>query len=266
MPGRCSMPSAVLALPCGSRSMTSVRSPCSASAAATLTAVVVLPTPPFWLAIVKTRCRAGRGSPPLSAACSRRTARSASAPIGVSSRRRRRSTIPAESRGPMFHVKHPRVRLPRIGGSAGRRYAVRRPELILFSCPFADVRLASRAVASAPRDDHGRGWIQVVRATSHHPYIDRAQATPSHAGARRISSSARSPLMASIRPSGRSSGMLHFGQLVQGRHRPGDNRVHLPHLLSHRPILGPSPNDRDVRRRVRRPPRAGTRCGAEAVR
>ena len=46
---RCSMPSAVEALPWGSRSMTSTRAPDWASAAARLTAVVVLPTPPFWL-------------------------------------------------------------------------------------------------------------------------------------------------------------------------------------------------------------------------
>src|SRR6476646_5424347 len=39
--------SALPAEPCGSRSTSSVRWPDSASAAATLTAVVVLPTPPF---------------------------------------------------------------------------------------------------------------------------------------------------------------------------------------------------------------------------
>ena len=48
-------PSAVLALPWGSMSMTSTRSPAWASAAATLTVVVVLPTPPFWLATVMIR-------------------------------------------------------------------------------------------------------------------------------------------------------------------------------------------------------------------
>ena len=62
VPGRWSMPSAVLALPCGSRSITSTCSPCTASAAARFTAVVVLPTPPFWLAMVKTR-RARPGHP-----------------------------------------------------------------------------------------------------------------------------------------------------------------------------------------------------------
>ena len=56
-----SMPSAVLALPCGSMSMTRTVSPAWASAAATLTVVVVLPTPPFWLATVRTRVAGGLG-------------------------------------------------------------------------------------------------------------------------------------------------------------------------------------------------------------
>ncbi len=41
----------MLLLACGSRSMSSVFRPRMASAAARLTAVVVLPTPPFWLAM-----------------------------------------------------------------------------------------------------------------------------------------------------------------------------------------------------------------------
>ena len=45
--GRSSTPSPVLALPCGSRSMMSTRSPTAASAVPRLMAVVVLPTPPF---------------------------------------------------------------------------------------------------------------------------------------------------------------------------------------------------------------------------
>ena len=44
------MPSPVEALPCGSRSISSTRQPVAASAVARLIAVVVLPTPPFWLA------------------------------------------------------------------------------------------------------------------------------------------------------------------------------------------------------------------------
>src|SRR5690348_5039605 len=55
------MSSAVDAFPCGSRSTTSTWVPCSARHAARLTAVVVLPTPPFWLAMVITRQDGGRG-------------------------------------------------------------------------------------------------------------------------------------------------------------------------------------------------------------
>ena len=53
-----SMPSPVEALPCGSRSMISTCSPIAASAVPRLMAVVVLPTPPFWLAMARTRGRA----------------------------------------------------------------------------------------------------------------------------------------------------------------------------------------------------------------
>src|SRR6266404_3230146 len=47
------MPRPVEALPWGSRSISSTCSPTAASAVARLIAVVVLPTPPFWLAIAK---------------------------------------------------------------------------------------------------------------------------------------------------------------------------------------------------------------------
>ena len=56
------MPSAVDALPCGSMSSTRTRRPDIASAAARFTVVVVLPTPPFWLATVRTRVCSGTGS------------------------------------------------------------------------------------------------------------------------------------------------------------------------------------------------------------
>src|SRR5579871_1477752 len=57
------MPSPVDALPCGSRSTIRTFSPTAASAVPRLIAVVVLPTPPFWLEMDRTRkpgC--GRGS------------------------------------------------------------------------------------------------------------------------------------------------------------------------------------------------------------
>jgi hypothetical protein len=49
----------VEAFPCGSRSTTNTRNPRSASAAPRLTAVVDLPTPPFWLAIAMMRAVPG---------------------------------------------------------------------------------------------------------------------------------------------------------------------------------------------------------------
>ena len=49
------MPSPVEALPCGSRSMISTSSPIAARAVPRLMAVVVLPTPPFWLARARMR-------------------------------------------------------------------------------------------------------------------------------------------------------------------------------------------------------------------
>src|SRR6202035_2046712 len=49
------MPSPVEALPCGSRSTISTRSPIAANAVPRFIAVVVLPTPPFWLASAKMR-------------------------------------------------------------------------------------------------------------------------------------------------------------------------------------------------------------------
>ena len=52
---RLSMPAPVVALPCGSRSTSSTRRFIAARLAARLTAVVVLPTPPFWFATAMMR-------------------------------------------------------------------------------------------------------------------------------------------------------------------------------------------------------------------
>src|SRR5678815_2906328 len=49
------MPRPVEALPCGSASISSTFSPTAARAVPRLMAVVVLPTPPFWLATTSTR-------------------------------------------------------------------------------------------------------------------------------------------------------------------------------------------------------------------
>src|SRR4051794_40044551 len=50
----------MVALPCGSRSISNTRRFVAASDAARLTLVVVLPTPPFWLVIAMTRCMGQR--------------------------------------------------------------------------------------------------------------------------------------------------------------------------------------------------------------
>src|ERR1700759_736690 len=55
------MPRPVEALPCGSMSITRVGSPTAARAVPRLMSVVVLPTPPFWLATTRTRGLAGSG-------------------------------------------------------------------------------------------------------------------------------------------------------------------------------------------------------------
>jgi hypothetical protein len=49
------MPTPLVAFPWGSPSMSRTRRSATARLAARLTAVVVLPTPPFWLAIAMTR-------------------------------------------------------------------------------------------------------------------------------------------------------------------------------------------------------------------
>ncbi len=72
-------------MPCGSRSRTRTSRPCRASAAARLTVVVVLPTPPFWLATVRIRVWLGAGSGSPTRPASTRRAVSAARAMGVSS-------------------------------------------------------------------------------------------------------------------------------------------------------------------------------------
>src|SRR5690606_38889793 len=72
--------------PCGSRSITNTRAPLRASAAARLTVVVVLPTPPFWFAIVKIRVASGSGKTSASRARLRRVISESSRARGVSAK------------------------------------------------------------------------------------------------------------------------------------------------------------------------------------
>lgn len=68
-----SNPSPSVAWACGSKSMSNVEWPARASPAARLTAVVVLPTPPFWLM----RAMVFMREPPAVRPCSRRRCQTA---------------------------------------------------------------------------------------------------------------------------------------------------------------------------------------------
>ena len=181
MPSRCSTPSAVLALPWGSRSITRTCSPWSASAAAMFTAVVVLPTPPFWLAIVKTRWRSGRGSPLLAAVCSRRTARSASAPIGVSTAGG--SGHASAGGGPPSHVSR-----ETSGWFVSRETSRWVGAAAAPGTPGAELTPASRPSIGARPDSvdaprrRSRGDPRRPRSISS-PSHRRPRGTPAHAGA-----------------------------------------------------------------------------------
>ena len=100
---RFSMPRPVEALPCGSRSMTRVRSPISARQAPVLIVVVVLPTPPFWLATAITRGSGRPGGRGASASIGDSLAR----PTGKCEDGRLGHARSAGRRAPVFHVKPP---------------------------------------------------------------------------------------------------------------------------------------------------------------
>ena len=53
------IPWLIVRLPCGSRSITSTRKPCSLKATARFSVVVVFATPPFWFAKTITLCKLG---------------------------------------------------------------------------------------------------------------------------------------------------------------------------------------------------------------
>ena len=111
-------------------------------------------------------------------------ARSAAAPIGVSNSDVSRETC-----------------TPRSGAE---RVVRRTHRLSLLDRRRDDFRARFRLVPSSHH--HRCRWGQIAHATFHHPDISSAQPASSHAGARVTSPGARSPLIASIRPPGRSSG------------------------------------------------------------
>src|ERR1700737_2913710 len=99
-------PRPLVALPWGSRSTTSTRFSEAASEAARFTAVVVLPTPPFWFATARIRAMAPSGAVREGAAVTR-------------ARRGSDNRSPRPARPPLFHVE-------RAGGGPAGSLAVLR--------------------------------------------------------------------------------------------------------------------------------------------
>src|SRR5258707_655262 len=94
---RLSTPLPIVALPWGSRSISSTRQPAWASAAARLTLVVVLPTPPFWFTTARTSGSAmGAAQHQMAFGVEERRAQRNDAPA-VASRRYARELFPGEA-------------------------------------------------------------------------------------------------------------------------------------------------------------------------
>ena len=204
--------------------MTRSCSPCSASAAATLTAVVVFPDAALLVGdrehpllcrtrqlaigrVQKSHCAFGLG---------------ADRGVGCSA---------SDS---MFHVKHLAP-----AGVPGRRH----PDPDSSASPDRS-RLSG---AGFPRcaTTTVAGGLQIVHATFHHPHIDGAQRC--HHTPMLVDLVLRTLALDRQHPAAVAQ-QRHAPprQLVQRGNRPGDNRVHLPHSLPHVRFLGPSPDDRHV--------------------
>ena len=225
--------------------MTSTRRPCSASAAATLTAVVVLPTPPFWLATANTR--AGRARPGLlphvhhvhgggrlagdrrvefggvsretgaSAACAvlavrRHRARREHRSLALVSRETAGSAVGRRS----FHVKHrprscarPRPRVPRAGATT----------------------VVGSASRSAPQVERPR------RRRSPGPDATASSVT---------STSAVAALDGEQLSAGLHQGQAPAHQLRQPGYRPRGHERRRPHAAAESRVLGPTQHHADL--------------------
>ena len=239
-PARCE------ALPCGSRSMTSTRLPCSASATARLTVLVVLPTPPFWLATVMIR-RCGRRG----ASGARRGAAPAPPRGGLlrdrasAPRRRRRIVSVERPRGALGVRRRPiRSRHPlcaaRRPAPGGRGRSPRRP-------PCSAGRRSPIAAPRRPRggstaDRRGDG-----RAARRRVHLGRARTRPSARPAH---------------PTRRARGGAAGRRVVQAGPRPrAVDDVTPSHRLRTPELLGPTALDRR-----RGSPRSGHDLASQSTR
>ena len=115
------------------------------------------------------------------------------------------------------------------------------------------------------RDDHGRGRIQIVPSTCHHPDIPRAQRlhhTPM------LTDLVGGPLAFHRQhpAPGSKQWQAPSRQLVQRRHRSGHNRVHLPHSLPHGLFFRSATDHGDIHAEVLDDLLQGIRFAAAAAR
>src|ERR1700737_1186535 len=127
-------PRPLVALPWGSRSTTSTRFSEAASEAARFTAVVVLPTPPFWFATARIRAMAPSGAVREGAAVTRARAGDQPAPDQLDRatpstilRRGSDNRSLRRARPPLFHVERAQPGVVRCEGRVALAPRRRRP-------------------------------------------------------------------------------------------------------------------------------------------
>ena len=234
--------------------MTSTRSPCRASAAARLTVVVVLPTPPFWLATVRTARSAGRagGRSPAWPARARCTGgrRAAVGDRGVLVVAPRSAAVDvSRETSALGHA----VTTDRSSGRPLRRPTPTDPVLRHRATTRVEPVACDRCVRRSTTSDHSRTRPPTAR-----------RAAPVAAAATLARRRGR-PFSASSAPPARQQRQRPAQQPVQRRDRPGGHHVE----PTRRPasVLGPGPDDLDVGQpEGRRRPRRGTSSGAAAAR
>src|SRR5215218_10528890 len=224
--------------------MTSVRSPYRASATPRFTVEVVLPTPPFWLAIVMTRIRLGGGNGSWSAACSTRVARSASIAMGLS-----KSAIPEEDGEDAW--------------SAARLLRSRSPGSVIAGPSCSAVR-RSRAVSrgtgsggctcstwnsgrtpspcSTRHDHHGSGSIPEVCADGPRMNITHTRRLEFGHHPGKLGQGARTDQSNQLRTRSQET-TAPADQAGERCDRPGRHHVHRPDRGDHRPLLGQAAHD-----------------------
>ncbi len=208
--------------------------------------LVVLPTPPFWLATVMTRVRSGRGRSP------------SRPPIGPGrpSRPRGRSGV--------SELSSPR------SGAVSRETATSLPGCMETrlrrggAVPSSDDRRHRDASRAQPDPDHGRGRLDHARLRPAAPRPPRPASAPTWHGAASSSSRAVAPLMAkqlaTTAPAAAASSRASRSSGATARAVTTSNRRALAAVRPDHARL------RRCRAPGRRPPRGGSRRGAAGAR